>query len=63
MLLFSEVHSKLCRSSCEDCPTQKRRRNKLNNMWDHLFLFSCMAYLCNKFDVIHSFTLLTENKT
>lgn len=58
MLLFGEVHSKLSRSRCEDCPTQKWGGYELNDMRHHFLLFWCLAYLCHKFYPVYSFMLL-----
>lgn len=59
VLLFGEVHSKLGRSSCKDSPTQKWGGYELHNMRKHLLLW-CLAYLCDKFNPVHSFTFLNK---
>lgn len=59
VFLLGEVHSKLCRPSCEDSPAQKRRRYELNNMrHDLLLLLWGLVYLCHKFNTVHPFMCL-----
>lgn len=58
VLLLGEVHPKLGRSCCEDCPAQKWGGDELNDMRHHLLLLGRLVYLCHKFNPVHSFMLL-----
>ena len=61
MLVFGEVHPELGRSSGEDRPAQKGRRDELDDVGHHLFLLWSMAHLRHQLHPINPFVLLQSD--